>query len=298
MSLIKQDFSIVGTFNIIPEMLPTYPIYLLSKSGNSIAIQQTGTGESVSLNSFGLEELEPVRFGRKTRTGYIIFVSAIRLGDSIKLVDGIDIVLQFKVENGDLSISGFLFGKSYEYTYRKAIEFKKANKDTKFEITNDFSKYPLVYDIFKVKSILLPYSQTLILSQTNEITSKLQTVEQLSSRVDRLEKQVGGAIDLTEFLTTNYFTKMSFNKKLVRLAVEYLKEGKNVIERDVMKREFAVDDEYKIQLDIDSEKLSAMYPYLSYECLHRLILNKISKREFYINKDELEECRGIDIAGR
>jgi hypothetical protein len=291
MSLIKQDFAIVGTFNIIPEMLPTYPIYLFSKSGNSVVMQQTGTGESISLSSYGLDELEPVRFGRKTRTGYIIFVSAIRLGNSIQLVDGIDIVLQFKVENNDLSISGFLFGKSYEYTYRKAVEFKKANKDTKFEITNDFSKYPLTYDVFKVKNILLPYSQTLSLSKTNEITSKLQAVDELSKRVDRLEKQVGGAIDLTEFLTTNYFTKMSLNKKLVRLAVEYLKEGKNVIERDVMKREFAVDDEYKIQLDIDSEKLSAMYPYLSYECLHRLILNKINKKEFYINSDELEECR-------
>jgi hypothetical protein len=291
MSLIKQDFAIVGTFNIIPEMLPTYPIYLLSRSGNSVVIQQTGTGESISLSSYGLDELEPVRFGRKTRTGYIIFVSAIRLGNSIQLVDGIDIVLQFKVENNDLSISGFLFGKSYEYTYRKTVEFKKANKDTKFEITNDFSKYPLTYDVFKVKNILLPYSQALSLSKTNEITSKLQAVEQLSKRVDRLEKQVGGAIDLTEFLTTNYFTKMSLNKKLVRLAVEYLKEGKNVIERDVMKREFAVDDEYRIQLDIDSEKLSATYPYLSYECLHRLILNKINKKEFYISKDELEECR-------
>ena len=288
---VKEDLAIVGTFNVIPEMLPTYPIYLISKSGNAVVIQQTGIGESVSLSNYGLDELEPVRFGRKTRTGYIIFVSAIRLGDSIQLIDGIDIVLQFKVENEDLSISGFLFGKSYEYTYRKAVEFKKANKDTKFEITNDFSKYPLTYDVFKVKNILLPYSQTLSLTKTNEITSKLQSVDELSKRVDRLEKQVGGAIDLTEFLTTNYFTKMSLNKKLIKLAVEYLKEGKNVIERDVMKREFAVDDEYKIQLDIDSEKLSAIYPYLSYECLHRLILNKISKKEFYINKDELEECR-------
>jgi hypothetical protein len=287
---VKEDLAIVGTFNIIPELLPTYPIYLLSKSGNPVIIQQTGIGERISLDYLGLDELEPVRFGRKTRTGYIIFVSAIRLGDSIQLVDGIDIVLQFKVEN-DLFISGFLFGKSYEYTYRKAVEFKKVNKDTKFEITNDFSKYPLTYDVFKVKNILLPYSQTLILTKTNEITSKLQSVDELSKRVDRLEKQVGGAIDLTEFLTTNYFTKMSLNKKLVKLAVEHLKEGKNVIERDVMKREFGVDDEYKIQLDIDSEKLSAMYPYLSYECLHRLILNKISKKEFYINKEELEECR-------
>jgi hypothetical protein len=286
---VKEDFSIVGTFNIIPEMLSKYPVYLLSKSGNSVVIQQTGIGESISLSSYGLDSLEPVRFGMKTRTGFIIFVSAIRLGNSIQLIDGIDILLQFKVEN-DLSISGFLFGKSYEYAYKKAVEFKKANKDTKFEITNEFSKYPLVYDVFKVKNILLPFSQTLTLSQTNE---KLQTIEDLSSKIDRLEKKIDeiSRIDLTEFLTTDYFTKMSLNKRLVKLAVEYLKEDKDVIERDVMKREFGVDDEYRIQLDIDSEKLSAIYPYLSYECLHRLILGKISKKEFYIGKEELEECR-------
>jgi hypothetical protein len=280
---VKENLAIVGTFNVIPELLPTYPICLISRSGNPVVIQQTGIGERISLDYLGLDSLEPVKFGRKTRTGYIILVSAIRLGDSIKLIDGIDTLLQFKVEN-DLFISGFLFGKSYEYTYRKAVEFKKANKDTKFEITNDFSKYPLTYDVFKVKNILLPYSQTLILSQANQLSSRLQAV-------DRLEKQIN-TIDLTEFLTTNYFTKMSFNKKLVKLAVEYLKEGKNVIERDAMLREFGVDGEYKIQLDIDSEKLSALYPYLSYECLHRLILSKISKKEFYINSDELEECRG------
>jgi hypothetical protein len=318
---VKEDLSIVGTYNVIPEMLPSYPIYLISRSGNPIVIQQTGVGESVSLSSFGLDELHPVKFGRKTRTGYIIFVSAIKLGDTLNVVDGIDIVLQFKVENdaqhftsdvsrstSNLFISGFLFGKSYEYTYRKAIEFKKANKDTKFEITNDFSKYPLTYDVFKVKNILLPYSQTLILSQTNQLSSKLQAVEELSSRVDELEKKIDEikshltspvarrtshvtSIDLTEFLTTNYFTKMSLNKKLVKLSVEYLKEGKNVIERDVMLREFGVDDEYGIQFDIDSEKLSAMYPYLSYECLHRLILSKINKKEFYISSEEIEECR-------
>ncbi len=290
----KEDLSIIGTFNVAPEVLSIYPIYLLSNAGNTVAIQQTGVGERVSLSSFGLDELEPVRFGRKTRTGYIVFLSAIRLGSSIKMVNGIDTLLQLKVENNDLFISGFLFGKSYEYTYKKAVEFKKINRDTRFEITNDFSKYPLVYDIFKVKNILLPYSQILSL-QSNE----------LNDRVDRLEKQVDEItyhisrityhIPLTEFLTTNYFTKMHLNKKLVKLAVEYLKEGKDVIERDVMLREFGVDDEYRIQLDIDSEKLSATYPYLSYQCLHRLILSKISKKEFYITDEELEECRGSDM---
>jgi hypothetical protein len=53
----------------------------------------------------------------------------------------------------------------------------------------------------------------------------------------------------------------------------------------------AVESDNKVELDIDSEKLSAVYPYLSYECLHRLILDKIVKREFYIDKEELEECR-------
>jgi len=291
---VKDDLSIIGTYNIAPEVLSIYPIYLLSNAGNTVAIQQTGVGERVSLSSFGLDELEPVRFGRKTRTGYIVFVSAIKLGNSIKMVNGIDTLLQLKVENNDLFISGFLFGKSYEYTYKKAVEFKKANRDTRFEITNDFSKYPLIYDVFKVKNILLPYSQILSL-QSNE----------LNDRVDRLEKQIDEItyhishityhIPLTEFLTTNYFTKMHLNKKLVKLAVEYLKEGKDVIERDVMLREFGVDDEYRIQLDIDSEKLSAIYPYLSYECLHRLILSKISKKEFYITDEGLEECREGDI---
>jgi len=286
----KEDLSIIGTFNVAPEVLSIYPIYLLSNAGNTVAIQQTGVGERVSLSSFGLDELEPVRFGRKTRTGYIVFLSAIRLGNSIKMVNGIDTLLQLKVENNDLFISGFLFGKSYEYTYKKAVEFKKVNRDTRFEITNDFSKYPLVYDVFKVKNILLPYSQILSL-QSNE----------LNDRVDRLEKQVDEItyhisrityhIPLTEFLTTNYFTKMHLNKKLVKLTVEYLKEGKEAIERDVMLREFGVDDEYRIQLDIDSEKLSATYPYLSYQCLHRLILGKIGRKEFYITDEELEECR-------
>jgi len=290
----KEELSIVGTFNIAPEVLSIYPIYLLSNAGNTVAIQQTGVGERVSLNSFGLDELEPVRFGRKTRTGYIVFLSAIRLGSSIKMVNGIDTLLQLKVENNDLFISGFLFGKSYEYTYKKAVEFKKVNGDTRFEITNDFSKYPLVYDVFKVKNILLPYSQILSLQSSK-----------LNDRVDRLEKQVDEItyhisrityhIPLTEFLTTNYFTKMHLNKKLVKLAVEYLKGGKDVIERDVMLREFGVDDEYRIQLDIDSEKLSATYPYLSYQCLHRLILGKIGRKEFYITDEELEECREGDM---
>jgi len=286
----KEDLSIIGTFNVAPEVLSIYPIYLLSNAGNTVAIQQTGVGERVSLSSFGLDELEPVRFGRKTRTGYIVFLSAIRLGSSIKMVNGIDTLLQLKVENNDLFISGFLFGKSYEYTYKKAVEFKKINRDTRFEITNDFSKYPLVYDVFKVKNILLPYSQILSL-QSNE----------LNDRVDRLEKQVDEItyhisrityhIPLTEFLTTNYFTKMHLNKKLVKLAVEYLKEGKDVIERDVMLREFGVDDEYRIQLDIDSEKLSATYPYLSYQCLHRLILGLHLNRVGY--KDEFSKKKTV-----
>jgi len=286
----KEDLSIIGTFNVAPEVLSIYPIYLLSNAGNTVAIQQTGVGERVSLSSFGLDELEPVRFGRKTRTGYIVFLSAIRLGNSIKMVNGIDTLLQLKVENNDLFISGFLFGKSYEYTYKKAVEFKKVNRDTRFEITNDFSKYPLVYDVFKVKNILLPYSQILSL-QSNEIVSKVDRLEKQVDEITYHISRITYHIPLTEFLTTNYFTKMHLNKKLVKLTVEYLKEGKEAIERDVMLREFGVDDEYRIQLDIDSEKLSATYPYLSYQCLHRLILGKIGRKEFYITDEELEECR-------
>jgi len=286
----KEDLSIIGTFNVAPEVLSIYPIYLLSNAGNTVAIQQTGVGERVSLSSFGLDGLEPVRFGRKTRTGYIVFLSAIRLGNSIKMVNGIDTLLQLKVENNDLFISGFLFGKSYEYTYKKAVEFKKVNRDTRFEITNDFSKYPLVYDVFKVKNILLPYSQILSL-QSNEIVSKVDRLEKQVDEITYHISRITYHIPLTEFLTTNYFTKMHLNKKLVKLTVEYLKEGKEAIERDVMLREFGVDDEYRIQLDIDSEKLSATYPYLSYQCLHRLILGKIGRKEFYITDEELEECR-------
>lgn len=288
-----KDISIVGSYNIVPELINKYPIYLIVRSGTVIAIQSTGVGEKIDLNHLGLDSIEPVRFGRKTRTGYIVFLSAIKLGESITFVDGVETYTMFKSENNDLYINVFMFGKKYEYVYKKAIEFKKANKQTRFEITFDFSKYPLPNDIFKVKNILMPYSQLLSVSQINQLDIKTDiigsSVDELKNRINKIEEAIN-KIDITEFLTVNFFTKPSLNKKLARISIQHLGEGKNIVGRDVMKREFGIDVDYKIELDIDSEILSR-YDYLNYECLHALIMRKINNREIYCSKEELEECR-------
>jgi hypothetical protein len=288
-----KDVSIVGSYNIVPELINKYPIYLIVRSGAVVAIQSTGVGEKIDLNHLGFDSMEPVRFGRKTRTGYIIFLSAIKLGESITFIDGVETYTMFKTENNDLYINVFMFGKKYEYVYKKAIEFKKANKDTRFEITFDYSKYPLPNDIFKVKNILMPYSQILNTSQINQLNAKVditsETINELKSRVDRIEEAIN-KIDITEFLTVNFFTKPSLNKKLARISIEHLKEGKTVVGRDIMQKEFGIDIDYKIELDIDSEILSK-FDYLNYECLHALIMKKVQNKEIYCTKEELEECR-------
>jgi len=288
-----SDISIIGSYSIVPELIDKYPIYIVVRSGTIVSIQNTGVGEKIDLNHLGLDSMEPVRFGRKTRTGYILFMSAIKLGESITFVDGIETYVMFKAENSDLFINAIMFGKKYEYVYKKAIEFKKANKKTKFEITHDFSKYPLPNDIFKVKNILVPYSHSLSISEINQINVKADLIgsqiDDLKSRVDKIEDLVN-KIDITEFLIVNYFTKASLNKKLARISIEHLKEGKTVVGKDVMQREFGIDADYKIELDIDSEILSR-YDYLNYECLHALIMKKIDNKEFYCSKEELEQCR-------